>query len=136
MPERPPTSSTASQSTELHKALASYRPIDLPYDLFLRRESHAGSLNIFSLFPFVTTLSDFSDESQIKAPGANTIDAAWNMFRKMIWIERNLDRCQSALELLKGTLCDEAPVIEHAGERPRSLTAFNTLFSSMAAIRG
>jgi GR25 family glycosyltransferase involved in LPS biosynthesis len=61
---------------KLHKALASYRPIDLPYDLFLRQQSHAGSLKIFSLFPFVTTLSDFSDEAQIKAAGANTIDTA------------------------------------------------------------
>jgi GR25 family glycosyltransferase involved in LPS biosynthesis len=124
-----------SSKHKLHQALASYRPIDLPYDLFLRWQSHAGSLNIFSLFPFVTTLSDFSDESQIKAPGANTIDATWNMFRKMIWIERNLDRCQSALELLKGSLDDEAPVVDHAGG-DRELTAFNTLFSSMAAIRG
>jgi hypothetical protein len=61
---------------QIAQALASYRPIDLPYDLFLRQQSHAGSLKIFSLFPFVTTLSDFSDEAQIKAAGANTIDTA------------------------------------------------------------
>ena len=134
MPERPPTSSTASRNYKLHKALASYRPIDLPYDLFLRRQSHAGSLNIFSLFPFVTTLSEYSDESQIKAPGANTIDAAWNMFRKMIWIERNLDRCQPTLELLKSSLYGEVP--DRPAGSDEELTAFNTLFSSMAAIHG
>jgi GR25 family glycosyltransferase involved in LPS biosynthesis len=121
---------------KLHEALASYRPIDLPYDLFLRQQSHAGSLKIFSLFPFVTTLSDYSDESQIKAAGANTIDTAWNMFRKMIWIERNLKNCNATLDLLKETLCGDLPDPEPAAANDEELVAFNTLFSSMAAIRG
>ncbi len=86
---------------KVYELLHSYTEINLPYDLFLRQLSHKGDLKIFSLFPFVTTLSDFSDESQIKSTSANRIDAAWNMFRKMIWIERNLNSCKSALELLK-----------------------------------
>jgi len=119
---------------KVHDALASYRPIDLPYDLFLRQQSHGGALKIFSLFPFVTTLSDFSDDSQIKtAADAAPIDTAWNMFRKMIWIERNLGRCKSALDFMKSTLSAEDNLIDSA-ESDEELKAFKILFSSMASM--
>ena len=118
---------------KVHRALSSYRPIDLPYDLFLRQQAHSGALKIFTLFPFVTTVSDFSDESQIKTAGANSADMAWNMFRKMIWIERNLGRCKSTLELLKETSGKDAALVDDtAGDE--ELDAFKILFSSMAAI--
>ena len=118
---------------KVYDALAAYRPIDLPYDLFLRQQSHSGALKIFSLFPFVTTLSDFSDDSQIKM-GAAPTDAAWNMYRKMIWIERNLARCKAALDAMKATLRAEDDLIDSA-EADEELKAFKILFSSMASIR-
>jgi GR25 family glycosyltransferase involved in LPS biosynthesis len=115
---------------KVYEALRSYKPLDLPYDLFLRQQAFSGALKIFSLFPFITTLSDFSDESQIKQTGANPVDAAWNMFRKMIWIERNLSGCKSTLELLKETLCADEPLLEDASD-DEEMKAFKTLFSSM-----
>jgi GR25 family glycosyltransferase involved in LPS biosynthesis len=119
---------------KVHDALASYRPIDLPYDLFLRQQSHARALKVFSLFPFVTTVSEACNDSQIKGPGESPLDAAWNMFRKMIWIERNLGRCKSTLDLMKSTLSAEDTLIEN-GESDDELMAFKILFSSVAALR-
>ncbi len=119
---------------KVHEALASYRPIDLPYDLFLRQHAHSGALKIFSLFPFVTTLSDFGDKSQIKAAEMSSIETAWNLYRKMIWMERNLSRTQAALDVLKDTLTGEDTLIEDAAG-DEELTAFKTLFSSMASMR-
>ena len=119
---------------KVRDALASYRPIDLPYDLFLRQQVHSGALKIFSLFPFVTTLSDYSDASQIKAADAEPIETAWNMFRKMIWMERNLSRSKAALDFMKATLCCEDELIAGA-ESDEELSAFKILFSSMASMR-
>jgi hypothetical protein len=52
----------------------------------------------------------------------------------MIWIERNLKNCKSTLDLLRETLCADAPEPEPTAANDEELTAFNTLFSSMAAI--
>jgi len=122
---------------KVYEALRAYTSasIDLPYDLFLRQLSHRNALKIYSLFPFVTTVSEFSDESQIKAAGTNSLDMAWNMFRKMIWTERNLARCKSTLEMLKDTLCRDEPSVKNAAADDE-LGAFKILFSSMEAIRG
>jgi GR25 family glycosyltransferase involved in LPS biosynthesis len=120
---------------KVHKALRAYTDVDLPYDLFLRQLAHSGALNIHSLFPFVTTVSDYCDDSQIKTAGANPVELALNMFRKMIWIERNLHRCRSALELFRNTWCREEPPVKVAGA-DEEMSAFMFLFSSMAAIRG
>jgi GR25 family glycosyltransferase involved in LPS biosynthesis len=117
---------------KVYEALKAYRPIDLPYDLFLRQQSHGGALKIFSLFPFVTTVSDFCNESQIKGPGENHLDMAWNMYRNMIWIERNLNSCKPSLDSLKAAFCPDEPPAEPGDEE---LAAFKTLFSSMAAIQ-
>ena len=122
---------------KVYNALSAYtaQRIDLPYDLFLRQLSHSNTLKIYSLFPFVTTVSEFSDDSQIKAMGTNTLDMAWNMFRKMIWTERSLERCKSTLELLKETLCRDDPALQSTAADDE-LGAFKILFSSMTAIRG
>lgn len=120
---------------KVHKALSAYTNVDLPYDLFLRQLSHCGALNIHSLFPFVTTVSDYCDDSQIKIAGLNPVDLALNMFRKMIWIERNLNRCRSAIELFRSTWCRDVPPAKIVGA-DEEMNTFMLLFSSMAAIRG
>ena len=53
---------------KVYDALSAYTNVDLPYDLFLRQLAHRGALNIHSLFPFVTTLSDYCDERRSKPP--------------------------------------------------------------------
>jgi GR25 family glycosyltransferase involved in LPS biosynthesis len=120
---------------KVYDALSAYTNVDLPYDLFLRQLAHRGALNIHSLFPFVTTLSDYCDESQIKAAGLNPIDLAFNMFRKMIWVERNLNRCKAATESFRSTWCRDVPPVNVAGADDEMKT-FMFLFASMAAIRG
>ena len=120
---------------KVHKALSAYTIIDLPYDLFLRQLSHSGALNIHSLFPFVTTLSDYCDNSQIKTAGSNPVELALNMFRKMIWTERNFARCRPALELFRNTWCREESPVKIVGA-DEEMNTFMCLFSSMATIRG
>jgi len=109
--------------------------LNIPYDLYLRGLAHISALKVFALFPFVTSLSEFSEMSQIKLAGVNQGQVAWNMFRKMIWNERNLADCKSGLEFLKSTLT-EKDMVEFKSllsSRDEELRAFGILFSSMAA---
>ena len=118
---------------KVYEALTACRTLDLPYDLYLRQLAHRGILNIYSLFPFVTTVSDFCDASQIKAAG-NPVELTWNLFRRMIWTERNLGRCTSMLDSFRQTWCRDEPAVTVPGT-DEELSAFTYLFSSMAAIR-
>ncbi|MGH6728145.1 MAG: glycosyltransferase family 25 protein [Pseudolabrys sp.] len=119
---------------KIHEMLRACQRIDQPYDLYLRQLAHGGALNIYSLFPFVTTLSEFCDESQIKVAGDRPVELTWNIFRRMIWTERNLKRCKSTLEAFRKTWCEDKPPVKVAGA-DEELSAFTHLFSSMAAIR-
>jgi GR25 family glycosyltransferase involved in LPS biosynthesis len=111
--------------------------LNIPYDLYLRSLIHISALKGYSLFPFVTSLSDFSDISQVKLPGANRDELTWNMFRKMIWLERNLASCTSALESIKDGLSEQnlAAHADMVSSPDKELKAFGILFSSMTAQR-
>lgn len=61
--------------------------LDEPVDLLLRRFIHQGSLQGHALFPFVTTVSDASMQSQIQPGSAAGTDLAWTLFRRLMWAE-------------------------------------------------
>jgi GR25 family glycosyltransferase involved in LPS biosynthesis len=68
-------------------ALDSVAALNEPVDLLLRRFIHEGALSARALFPFVTTVSDASLQSQIQ-PNADTgTDLAWTLFRRLMWSE-------------------------------------------------
>jgi hypothetical protein len=106
----------------------------MPYDLYLRQLAHRGVLNIYALFPFVTTESEFCDASQIKTAGVNPVELTWNLFRHMIWTERNRARCTPMLDAFRQAWCRDEPAVTVTGA-DEELSAFTYLFSSMAAIR-
>jgi hypothetical protein len=86
------------------------------------------------MFPFVTSLSALSETSQIKSAVDRT-QLAWNMFRKMVWMERNLAECKPVLEQLKSTLA-EKDLVEFNSlltSPDQELKAFGILFSAAAA---
>lgn len=125
----------AKSKKKLYDLLNAATAIDLPYDLYLRGLVHSSMLNAYSLFPFVTSLSDYSEESQIKASNTDRPDLAWNMFRKMVWVERNLQTCKSVLDSVKSTLSENdisefTPLFAAADEE---LNAFGVLFSWVGA---
>ena len=120
---------------KLYDLLDAADELNIPYDLYLRGLAHISALKVFALFPFVTSLSEFSEMSQIKLSGLNRGQLAWNMFRKMIWMERNLADCKSGLEFLKSKLTDKDMVEFKSllSSPDAELKAFGILFSSMNA---
>lgn len=120
---------------KLYSLLDAADELNIPYDLYLRGLVHISAIKAFALFPFVTSLSELSDASQIRSAGINRAQVAWNMFRKMIWMERNLADCRSELEILKSMLTekDMAEFGSLLSSPDKELRAFGILFSSVTA---
>ena len=82
----------------------------------------------------MTSLSDYSEESQIKASDTERPDLAWNMFRKMVWVERNLQKCRAfwtwSRAALRNDMSEFSPLFAAADEE---LNAFGVLFSWVGA---
>ncbi len=95
--------------------------LDTPYDLFLRKLIYEKKINGFSFFPFITSLSEFSEPSQIQQNDTQATDLILNMFRKMIWMDRDLDKQKPLLDDINQRLCDEESRL------------FGTLFAVMAS---
>jgi GR25 family glycosyltransferase involved in LPS biosynthesis len=91
----------------------------IPYDLYLRKLIYESKIKGFVVFPFITSLSESSEESSVQSIGTKMTDLVWNLYRKMIWRERNLDQYKPVLEKIEQGLSDEA-------------RAFGTLWAAMA----
>lgn len=73
--------------TLLHQPVS----LDEPLDLYLRRLIHQGALRAWVLFPFVTTLSDGSLNSNVQLDNTSGTDLAWTLFRRLIWANRDIE---------------------------------------------
>lgn len=96
---------------------------DTPYDLIVREMVRTDELRGYVFFPFLSTLTQAADESSVQPPMAGSPDPAWNLFRRMVWIERDLDASRPALaELDREFGADD-------------LRPFGALFASLASDR-
>jgi GR25 family glycosyltransferase involved in LPS biosynthesis len=98
--------------------LASVTSLDVPYDLFLRNHIYAKGLTACGFFPFITSLSSLSEQSDIQ-PTAKTATLIWDAFRKLSWMDRDIEREKPLLQSIASTLCDE------------ECSAFGTIFAAM-----
>lgn len=67
--------------------LQGFERLDEPVDLSLRRFIHQGILKGCALFPFLTTVSDASLQSEIQPDSTSGTDLAWTLFRRLMWME-------------------------------------------------
>jgi hypothetical protein len=87
--------------------LASATRLDVPYDLFLRQLFREKRLAGYVFFPFVTSLSEFAESSQVQSVDAAATDLIWNTFRKLVWLNRSVEEQRAALAQIESRLCDE-----------------------------
>lgn len=80
--------------------LQSLDTLDEPIDLLLRRFIHEGLLKGCALFPFVTTVSDVSLHSQIQPRSTSGTDLAWTLFRRLMWMECEVEELYPMSNLL------------------------------------
>ena len=76
---------------KLMNMLLDLEQFDLPYDLQLRRWMADGYLKGFAIFPFATSLFAYADDSQVQEKATWITDAAWNAFRRLVWVDA--ERC-------------------------------------------
>jgi GR25 family glycosyltransferase involved in LPS biosynthesis len=85
--------------------LAEEEQLDIPYDLVLRKLIYEGKLKGLVFFPFITSLSDEAETSQIQQDVS--ADLIWNAFRKLVWVDRDLRKVWPAVEKINEELCDD-----------------------------
>jgi GR25 family glycosyltransferase involved in LPS biosynthesis len=61
--------------------------LDLPYDMQLRQWINEGKLNAVAVFPYLTTVSEQADRSQLQPQMEEVSDIAWNALRRLVWID-------------------------------------------------
>jgi len=92
----------------LSDALAAAKALDQPYDLYLRDLCHTGILRAAVCFPFVTTVSALADQSQIQGREVAVFDQTLNVFRRLMYAERDLPRCLDDALRLQAAHADSA----------------------------
>jgi GR25 family glycosyltransferase involved in LPS biosynthesis len=91
----------------LAEHLGRLEALDRPYDLLLRDLCQAGALAGRVIFPFVTSISEHADASQIRDANLPLPDAIWNTFRRLMSVDRDFDACRAGAERLFAGLEDE-----------------------------
>jgi GR25 family glycosyltransferase involved in LPS biosynthesis len=82
--------------------------LDLPYDLTLRQLFNQSRLNGVVVFPFLTSLTESADVSQIQCVDPSQMaDLIWNAFRRFIWAERSLDTAAATLDRIDPDYLDQ-----------------------------
>jgi GR25 family glycosyltransferase involved in LPS biosynthesis len=80
--------------------------IDRAYDLHLANLVHCGVIGGFYAFPFVTTITELAEESQI-SDAAGVYEAARNLFRHLMFMDRDLKICKVGSDALLGRVNDD-----------------------------
>lgn len=81
-------------------ALAACSPLDLPYDIQLRQLVREKVLRAYVVIPFPTTVSAFGNMSQVQ-DSSDLADAVWTAFRRLIWLERDVDGAMAPLDIAR-----------------------------------
>jgi hypothetical protein len=83
-----------------------------PYDLYLRGLMHQGRFRAGLVFPFVTSVAPAGDRSQIDAADDRDVwRATLNLFRRLMFVERDLDQCRRDAEALLANADEEGRVL-------------------------
>ena len=100
-----------SAKRRLHAALAEPGQLDQPYDLFLRDLCSQGALKFGACFPFLTTIAAHADQSQIQPQGDDVFDRVMNVYRRLMYMDRDLPECRRDVAGLRDAYCDEASMM-------------------------
>jgi GR25 family glycosyltransferase involved in LPS biosynthesis len=93
----------------VYNTLAQQQSFDIPYDLYLRNCIRDGKLKAYSIFPFATSLSPYSDNSAIQFNHGQEYlrNFAWNSFRRLMWIGADTDAVDIALSKMNEDFADK-----------------------------
>jgi GR25 family glycosyltransferase involved in LPS biosynthesis len=96
-----------SSRRKVAAALSEFQRLDQPFDLCLRELVHRKKLTAIALFPFVTSSSRHSRNSQIQITGAAITELLLDTYRRLVWQESSAEDYVDALAELHTALCDQ-----------------------------
>jgi GR25 family glycosyltransferase involved in LPS biosynthesis len=101
-----------SAKQRLHAALSVSSRLDQPIDLFLRDLAHGPDFKIGVSFPFLTAPAGLADAgSQIQGEEVALFDATFNAYRRLMFVERNMDQCRADSERLSAHTDETARLV-------------------------
>ena len=104
------------------KLLDDVESFDAPYDLYQRHLVRSLRLKASVIVPFVTSISDLAEQSSIQTQDLGPI-GIMNLFRRMVWMDRDLSKHAQTLENLR------------AAYRTEESAAFSALFEALISER-
>lgn len=110
---------------ELNRLLARYAELNTPYDLAMRALIQEGAVRGACLFPFVTTLADIAVDSQVQTSAKAVKDLPLNLFRRLMWVDRDVEECLALAKALDALMCDDEARIGGAVFAALSSSAFD-----------
>jgi GR25 family glycosyltransferase involved in LPS biosynthesis len=101
----------ADAREKLLAALQAPELADKPYDMALVELARSGAIDARVAFPFLTAPSDDADASQIQPGGVDLRQAAMHAFRRLMFVDRDLDRSRDDVARLQAAHGDEAAAL-------------------------
>ncbi len=94
---------------KLLKFLAAHSALNVPYDLVLKALIMNGDLSSGFAFPFLTTLSSLSSDTQIQLDKDRLNNLVWESFRKLMFFETgaNVEACLADIRRIPDDFYDE-----------------------------
>lgn len=81
--------------------------LDYAYDNVLMKLIQAGKIKAFTFFPFLTSVNELADSSQIQIKDQKSlVDSVLHLFRRIMWIDRDLLELQPFVEALEDRMLD------------------------------
>ncbi len=74
--------------------------LNQPFDLRLRDLAHLGAIRAFTFFPYLVSPTAAALSSQIRDISQGDDAIVWNLFSRMMWLDRNLDDIDRSRERL------------------------------------
>ncbi len=105
----------------INTLLSKYKFLDLPIDLVYREWVKNAKIAAFTIFPFVTSFNETAFNSDLRLEHENGSELAWLLFRKLMYLERDLE----ADSILYNQLVDSVATKES--------TAFGKILSAMTS---
>jgi GR25 family glycosyltransferase involved in LPS biosynthesis len=109
---------TNSGAKKILAAIDKEAELNVPFDLFLRNLIQNGTIRGGVFMPFLTSITEDSDLSQIQEHSTKRTDFVWSLFRKIFWVEGRLVLHQAAIDEIYKTT-------------PLEWRAYGTIFAAL-----
>lgn len=91
---------------------------DTPIDIYVRELIHQKKIKGLSIFPFITTVSRNSINSQIQSQEHALTEYCWSLFRMLIWNESEISEQKELIKIIQTAHANDyygqfGPIISH-----------------------